>query len=68
MSRFCVNTNYDHEVHNLDASPPCGHLPNQANRLSLGEHQNCSTAVQKAQRTYSSANGCFYCATACHTS
>ena len=70
MAEYCVNknaqSNGDHEVHNLDAS--CPHLPAWSNRLDLGNHANCSTAVQKAKQTYTKANGCAYCAAACHTS
>ncbi len=69
MANYCVNknaqSNGDHEVHNLDAG--CSRLPDVSNRLSLGSHQNCSTAVQKAKQTYPKSNGCFYCSPACHT-
>ncbi len=66
MAYYCVNKNNDHEVHVLN--PACSHLPDEVNRLSLGNHPTCNTAVAKAKLTYASANGCFYCATACHTS
>lgn len=69
MANYCVNknaqSNGDHEVHNLEAG--CSFLPDASNRLALGNHANCSTAVQKAKQTYSQSNGCAYCASACHT-
>lgn len=71
MANYCVNknaqSNGDHEVHNIVVGTEKGCLPDPANRLALGEHQNCSTAVQKAKQSYTTANGCFYCASACHT-
>jgi hypothetical protein len=69
MADYCVNknaqSNGDHEVHNLDAN--CSYLPDSSNRLALGNHANCTTAVQKAKQTYPQSNGCAYCAAACHT-
>ena len=70
MAYYCVNknaqSNGDHEVHNISST--CAFLPDAANRLSLGNHLTCTTAVTKARQSYSKANGCYYCATACHTS
>ncbi len=67
MARYLVNTNPqpngDHEVHTTS----CGHLPNLTNRLDLGEHSTCTTAVAAAKRYYPTANGCYYCANPCHT-
>ncbi|MGB3735255.1 MAG: hypothetical protein WA964_09900 [Ilumatobacter sp.] len=69
MAQYCVNENQqangDHEVHDLDAN--CSFLPDPANRLALGNHQNCTTAVAKAKQTYPQSNGCAYCAKACNT-
>jgi len=69
MANYCVNKNAqgngDHEVHDLDAA--CSFLPLAANRLALGNHLTCTTAVAKAKQTYAKSNGCAYCATACHT-
>lgn len=73
MPRFIINKkaqpNGDHEVHNLDAVPSCGHLPDPVNQHDLGVHPLCQSAVAYAKRTtnYSRINGCFYCAKACHT-
>lgn len=68
MPRYYVNSNAqsngDHEVH-LET---CSHLPNELNRVDLGYHQNCATAVQAAKRLYTKSNGCYYCCNACHTS
>jgi hypothetical protein len=70
MPNYCVNRNAqvgsgDHEVHDL--ASPYGCLPNPANRVTLGWHADCSGAVRQAKQYYSDANGCAYCATACHT-
>lgn len=67
MPQYYVNKNSqangDHEVHQAG----CSHMPAPQNRLALGLHMNCSTAVQAARRVYPKANGCFYCCRACHT-
>lgn len=69
MAHYCVNKNSqstgEHEVHNVTAR--CDRLPDPSNRLSLGDHQNCHTAVQKARQTYSKVDGCYYCSNACHS-
>ena len=57
-------TNGDHEVHLTS----CQYLPSEQNRLSLGDHLTCQSAVRKAKETYPKADGCKYCAPACHTS
>ena len=70
MAQYCVNkneqSNGDHEVHNLDVG--CPHVPAPTNRIPLGNHAGCRTAVDKAKEYYRQSNGCYYCATACHTS
>jgi hypothetical protein len=69
MAQYCVNKNPqstgEHEVHNVTAG--CAYLPDPSNRLALGDHQNCHTAVLKAKQTYSKVDGCYYCSKACHT-
>ena len=70
MPQYCVNRNRDnrghHEVHVLNNT--CTRLPNPENRVALGNHASCSSAVQEAkQRGYSTANGCYYCSPACNT-
>jgi len=70
MPYFCVNKNAqpgsgDHEVHDTASTKNC--LPLQANRLALGYHSSCSSAVREAKRYYTDVNGCAYCAPACHT-
>jgi len=66
MPSYIVNRNSqpngDHEVHKLS----CTRLPDPANRMPLGEHASCSTAVAKAKKTYPTADGCAYCSPACH--
>lgn len=66
MAYYCVNknaqSNGDHEVHLTS----CGHAPDLSNRLSLGNHDSCSSAVREAKKTYPTADGCYYCSYACH--
>ncbi len=68
MEKYYVNTNAqqngDHEVH----KEGCKFLPEFSNRIDLGYHPNCQSAVQKAKVSYSRSNGCYYCCNACHTS
>ncbi len=67
MSSYYVNKNPqpngDHEVH----IKLCGRLPEDGNRVYLGEHYTCREAVREAKRHYSQVNGCFYCSRPCHT-
>lgn len=69
MPRYCVNRQAqetgEHEVHNLDAG--CQHLPDYSNRLDLGWHTDCHSAVSAAKQYYSNVDGCYYCCNACHT-
>lgn len=65
--QYCVNTraqdNGDHEVH----TATCRYLPSLVNRLGLGTHSSCRSAVQAARVIFRTANGCIHCSTACHT-
>jgi len=70
VPNYCVNKKSqtdsgDHEVHDLTSTKGC--LPNVENRLALGYHSTCSSAVTAAKAHYSDSNGCAYCAPACHT-
>lgn len=68
MARYYVNrnaqSNGDHEVHRTG----CSRLPDQQNRVSLGDHIACNSAVRKARNYYQQVNGCYYCSRDCHTS
>ncbi|MBW1297022.1 hypothetical protein [Aquimarina litoralis] len=68
MPRYYVNknaqTNGDHEVHKYG----CPWLPNLENRIYLGEHTSCKSAVRKAKEYYRKVNGCYHCSYECHTS
>lgn len=65
MAKYYVNknaqSNGDHEVHNED----CAWLPNKENREYLGEFDNCKDAVEKAKKTYPTADGCGRCSKEC---
>lgn len=67
MAKYYVNknaqSNGDHEVHTTG----CSYLPNPENRIDLGDHLSCSSAVQKAKQYYNQVNGCYYCSKSCHT-
>lgn len=66
MARYVVNTvsqaNGDHEVH----VEGCTYFPTYL--IELGDHAGCHSAVAQAQGYYGTANGCAFCAPACHTS
>lgn len=71
MPSFIVNrnaqSNGDHEVHNTTTG--CSYMPAPENQAPLGYHASCVGAVAEARRLgWSRANGCYWCATACHTS
>lgn len=55
----------EHEVH-LEG---CHWMPEVGNRLYLGLHTGCASAVMKARGEYPtwSINGCVHCSAACHT-
>lgn len=67
MAYYSVNkntqSNGDHEVHKTG----CSWFPAEANRISLGNHATCHSAVTAAKKYYSQVNGCYYCSPACHT-
>ena len=56
--------NGDHEVHTIE----CASLPNEINRLYLGEFGNCDGAVEAARRHVPQVTGCAHCSEPCHTS
>lgn len=61
-----TNDNYENEVHRTDELN-CLRPAAQHNRVDLGLHDTCHTAVTKAKNLGYKANGCYYCANACHT-
>ncbi|HBM1760223.1 TPA: hypothetical protein LUJ82_003488 [Acinetobacter baumannii] len=52
MSKFIINQNVqangDYEVHNLTTG--CSFMPYPQNRVDLGEHPHCFSAVLAARR------------------
>ncbi len=68
MARYYVNKNAqangDHEVHTTNCPTPA----TLANRLDLGEHLTCHSAVREAKKTYPQSDGCANCCPECHTS
>ncbi len=69
MPNFIVNKNAqatgEHEVHNLDNN--CKYLPDENNQIELGNHLTCQSAVYSARAYFIHVDGCFYCASDCHT-
>lgn len=69
MPQYYINKNQqangDYEVH----QDPCTFLPEWPNRVDLGYHLNCHTAVAAAKTAWPAAriNGCYYCSNPCHT-
>ena len=67
MPSYYVNTNAqsngDHEVH----KEGCSFMPDLSHRKYLGSFSTCQEAVREAKKTYSTANGCYYCSKDCHT-
>lgn len=65
MTAYYVNNiaqpNGDHEVH----IQTCRYFPD--NQQYLGDFASCFPAVARAKLTYPSANGCYWCCNACHT-
>ncbi len=70
MAKYWVNNNSDnnpnndHEVH----KDGCHLLPAIVSKTSLGEHNNCSSAVTEAKKIYSNSDGCIHCIPECHKS
>lgn len=67
MAHYCVNKNAqengDHEVHKVG----CSWYPNEENRVSLGTHDTCYTAVIEAMNHFPKSNGCAHCSPDCNT-
>lgn len=68
MALYYVNKNAqangDHEVHKSG----CSYMPSPENRMFLGDFSSCHGAVREAKKTYPTADGCYHCSPACHTS
>jgi len=68
MAQYYVNRvaqiNGDHEVH----TSTCVYLPSLQNRVDLGMHAGCASAVTQAKRHFRQSNGCRWCSPVCHTS
>ncbi len=68
MANYCVNKNEqstgEHEVHNTDT---CSYCPDLNNRVDLGYHSDCKSAVTAAKAHYSNVDGCAHCCEPCHT-
>lgn len=66
---YCVNKNPqetgEHEVHDVSCESP--HLPKPENRIELGWHPDCHSALEEARRHYLNVDGCAECCASCHT-
>jgi len=67
MAKYYVNkneqSNGDHEVHQIG----CSWLPDDENRVALGDFNNCYAALSVAKEKFDQVNGCYYCSKDCHT-
>lgn len=67
MSHYCADRNKSskgsHEVHESS----CGYLPQAGDRLELGIHPNCQSAVVAAKRVYAQSTGCSICCPDCQS-
>lgn len=69
MIRYIINKNPqptgEHEVHREDI---CGHLPDNENRIYVGDFENCWSAINEAKRLWPNSiiDGCAYCSEVCH--
>ena len=69
MAKFIINRNPqpsgEHEVHEETI---CTNLPYPENRITVGDFNQCSTAILAAKTRWPGyiIDGCEYC-TACHT-
>lgn len=67
MKKYYVNknaqSNGDHEVHTTG----CRFMPKPENKIYLGEHVTCQTAVVEARKYFRQVNGCYFCSNSCHT-
>ena len=71
MPNYIVNANAqpngDNEVHVYPQQHSSCSYPAPANQVHLGEFTSCFGAVAAARTRGYKANGCYYCANACHT-
>jgi len=67
MAIYYVNkndqNNEDHELHKI----VCSWLPEDENRLELGNFTSCYAALSEAKHRFEQVNGCAHCAPDCHT-
>jgi len=72
MPYYYVNRNKDEkglkEVHDRDSANDHD-KPNPENRIDLGYHNDCQSAVRSARAMGYNADGCYYCPNTkpCHT-
>lgn len=66
-AKYYVNKNAqitgEHEVH----CEGCSYMPDEKNRIYLGNFDSCRPAVEAAKKYYTNVDGCFHCVSACHT-
>jgi len=64
--RFYANKqkekNGEHEIH----TGTCLFLPQNENRIDLGEYNSCIKAIDKAKEHFKKVNGCVFCSNICH--
>ena len=67
MTQYCADRNKsshgDHEVHEIS----CAYVPQAKDRLELGNHPDCRSAVTAAKRVYAQSTGCSVCSPNCYS-
>lgn len=56
------NPKHNHEVH----AEGCRWMPSVTNRIDLGYHEGCGTAIIAARTYYNNVDGCHTCCSDCH--
>lgn len=64
VNRLARPQGAEHEVH--DQASRSGCLPAEHNRIDLGYHVDCTSALAAARRHFDSVDGCYWCARPCH--
>ncbi len=68
METYILNRNPqstgEHEVHKMNCENP--HLPKPENRIDLGWHPNCKSAIVEARKHFIKVNGCAECCSECN--
>jgi len=68
MAVYYVNKIAQEDGKHIVHKSGCKHLPDDLNRVYLGDYLSCKSAVLKSLEYFNNSNGCVYCSQECHTS